>query len=287
MLYTPLNGNFGEAVHGFDVSQFDDDELLELLKHLYAKRFLAIKTQGISRTQYVAFARRIGDPIPLSGDPEFPEIAHISNLKTNTKKTRLGAAHWHTDQSFRKTVSSVTMLYSVQAPRSGGETKFCDMAAAYAGLPTEIKTKIDDLMVEHRHGVSVSAPKSDHVPLPPRGWDQSYTVFHPLVRQHPETKQKTLYAVTGTAQGIRGMSQPEATALLNELTTHVLKPQFVTTYQHQLHDIVMWDNPTVMHSATPIIAATGKHDTRILHRISLRDSPPILAQNKRRIEAVV
>ncbi|MCY4127978.1 MAG: TauD/TfdA family dioxygenase [Gammaproteobacteria bacterium] len=271
-----LNGNFGKVVSDIDIPTIDDEQIHELLTSLYANRFLVLKTSGLSKDEYRNFARRIGDPIQLSRDTDFPEIAHISNLETSTTESRLGAAHWHTDQSFKKTVSSVTMLYSSQAPAIGGETKFCDMAAAYSALAESTKIEIEDLVVEHRHGISVSAPKGDHRPLPPAGWDSSYTVFHPLVRRHPETDQKTLYAVTGTAQGIRGMPQSEANALLKSLCSHVLQPQFKTSYHHQRHDIVMWDNPTVMHSATPIHQATGPSDTRLLWRISLRGSPPLL-----------
>ena len=276
-----IEGKFGNVVSDIDIPTIDDENLHELLIRLYANRFLVFKTGGLSKDEYRHFARRIGDPIPLSRDADFPEIAHISNLETSTTESRLGAAHWHTDQSFRKTVSSVTMLYSAQAPETGGETKFCDMAAAYEALPESTKLEIEDLVVEHRHGISVSAPKGDHKPLPPPGWDSDYTVFHPLVRRHPETDQKTLYAVTGTAQGIRGMAQSEAITLLKSLCEHVLQPQFTTSYRHQPRDIVMWDNPTVMHSATPIDQATGPSDTRLLWRISLRGSPPLFGVTKR------
>lgn len=270
-----LKSNFGCVVSDIDIPTLDDENLREILTRLYSDRFLVLKTDGLGKSDYRDFARRIGEPIPLSRDAAFPEIAHISNLETSTAKSRLGAAHWHTDQSFKQTVSSITMLYSVQAPETGGETKFCDMAAAYDALPDSTKHEIDELVVEHRHGISVSAPSGDHKPLPPPGWDKNYTAFHPLVRQHPETGQKTLYAVTGTAQGIRGMPNEEAIALLNSLTAHVLQPHFTARYQHQAHDVVMWDNPTVMHSATPIDQATSSRDSRLLWRISLRGSPSL------------
>ena len=271
-----LNGDFGRVVSDIDIPTIDEAQLRELLTSLYANRFLVIRTNGLNKPEYRDFARRIGEPIPLSRDADFPEIAHISNLETSTTKSRLGAAHWHTDQSFKRTVSSITMLYSVKAPATGGETKFCDMAGAYAALPESTKNEIEELVVEHRHGVSISAPRGDHKPLPPSGWDPDYTAFHPLVRQHPETGQKTLYAVTGTAQGIQGMVGEEATELLMSLTKHVLQPEFTTSYRHEVHDIVMWDNPTVMHSATPIEQATSSSDSRLLWRISLRGSPSFL-----------
>ena len=282
-----LPGSFGKQISDFSVANSDGVAVLDLLKCLYESRFVVIKTHGISPRDYVSFARRLGDPIRLSRDPETPEIAVLTNLKVDSKQSRLGAAHWHTDQSFRKTVSSITMLYSECAPQVGGETKFCNMADAYDALDADTKAYIDDLQVEHQHGISVSAPATDHKPLPPPGWDRSYTVHHPLVRRHPETGRKTLYAVTGTAQGIRDMPRKAAIQLLTRLTEHVLQPQFVTSYRHELHDIVMWDNPTVMHSATPIAQATGTHDTRRLLRISLRGSPPALSSQIREDAVVV
>ena len=268
-------GSFGVIVRDLDPSNMSDDELRQLLTLLYSQRFVVLKTRGLERRDYVAFAKRMGTAIPLSNDVHFPEIAEISNLKVNTKKKRLGAAHWHTDQSFRSTVSSVTMLHSLACPEVGGETKFCDMVSAYNALSQEMKTKIEDLIVVHRHGVSIVARPGDHVPIPPRGWDKTITAFHPLVRKHPVTKQKTLYAITGTSQGIIGMDPTEATELLECLCEHTFTDPFVTSYKHEIGDIVMWDNPTTMHSATAIDEATCAADARILLRISLKGAPSI------------
>ena len=266
----PLGGHFGVQVDDVDVSSISDRELRQLLHALYDQRVLVLRTGGLSQAQYVAFARRIGDPIRLSSDEQFPEIGSINNIDTDTRKDKTGAAHWHTDQSFTEKLSSATMLYSVQAPVEGGETLFCDMAAAYADLPEACREEIDDLVVEHRHGVSVAARPGDHTPIPPRGWDQSTTVYHRLVRRHPVTGQKTLYAITGTSQGIKGMGQADAESLLNRLCEHAFQDRFITRHAHRVHDLVMWDNPTTMHRATPIAAATGPADTRLIHRISLR-----------------
>ncbi|MDE0441862.1 MAG: TauD/TfdA family dioxygenase [Gammaproteobacteria bacterium] len=271
----PLSGHFGAEVPQADVTSLTDAALKRILLCLYRQRFVVLRTAGLTKPQFVEFARRVGDPIRLSGDPDFPEIANITNVGIDAKVRRLGAAHWHTDQSFRNQVSSVTMLYSVKAPGHGGETKFCDMASAYAALPEPTKRRIDDLTVVHRHGVSVAARPGDHVPIPPKGWDQSTTVTHPLVRRHPITGQKTLYAITGTSQGIVGMEQAEAESLLHGLCDHAFQGRFVARHKYRVHDLILWDNPTAMHSASPIAAATGPDDTRLLHRISLRGTPSV------------
>lgn len=271
----PLRGNFGAEIPRADVTSLTDAALRRILKCLYCQRFVVLRTAGLTKGQFVKFARRVGDPIRLSGDPHFPEIAHLTNVGIDTEARGLGAAHWHTDQSFRNQVSSITMLYSVKAPSQGGETKFCDMAGAYAALPEPTKRRIEDLTVIHRHGVSVSARPGDHVPIPPKGWDRSTTVTHPLVRRHPITDQKTLYAITGTSQGIVGMEQAEAESLLNELCDHAFQERFVARHKYRVHDLILWDNPTTLHSATPMAGATGPEDTRLLHRISLRGTPSV------------
>lgn len=265
----PLRGNFGVAARNIDVAGLSDAGLKALLSALFANRFVVVETGGLDRREYVDFARRIGEPIRLSGDADYPEIARITNIGIDTLAVRKGAAHWHTDQSFREELSSVTMLYTLQAPTHGGETRFCDMAAAYRTLPEARKREIADVMVEHRHGVSVAARPEDHTPIAPQGWDYR-TVYHPLVRRHPITGETTLYGVTGTSQGIRGMERDAAASLLNELCDHAFQDRFIAAHAHRVHDLVMWDNPTAMHSATPIGAATGPTDTRDIHRISLR-----------------
>jgi len=119
-----------------------------LLRCLYENRFLVLRTGGVTKRRYVDFARRLGSPITLSKS-EFPEIAVMNNEGVDSTKTRKGAAHWHSDQSFQKHRASITMLYCAKASRSGGETRFCDLAGAYADLPDELKTRIEGLDVIH------------------------------------------------------------------------------------------------------------------------------------------
>lgn len=275
---TPL-APFGAEITAAALERMTDDDLRDLLRALYAHRYLVIRTGGLSREAYVRFALRMGEPIGRNYDLEYPEIISITNIGADTLREARGAAHWHTDQSFTARRSSITMLYSEQAPRAGGETRFADLAAAYDALRDVVKARIEDLVVQHRHGVALSARPGDHVPIPPPGWDQSRTVRHRLVRKHPVTGRKTLYAITGTTCGIDGMSQSEAAELLEELCQHTFRAPFLAEHRHAVDDLVMWDNPTTMHAASPIAAATGPDDTRVLRRISLRGACPLFAED--------
>ena len=60
-----------------------------------------------------------------------------------------------------------------------------------------------------------------------------------------------------------------------EFQGRAFQDRFLTQHRLEQDCILMWDNPTVLHSATPIAAATGPDDTRIIHRVSLRGMPGI------------
>lgn len=272
-----LPGPFGVEVSDVDLASCPDEELTAILSAIYDERFAVIRTGGLPDEDYVRFGYRCGQPVRFDETADNPEILEITNIGVDTSSYARGAAHWHTDMSFTPVQASFTMLYSVAAPRERGETRFCNLAAAYEALAESTREEIEDLAVEHRHGVSVSARPGDHTPIPPEGWDQSTTVFHPLVRRHPVTGRKTLYAITGTSQGIQGMDGETGATLLNALCDHAFQAPFLTSHRHRAHDLVIWDNPTTMHSATPIGAATGPGDTRILRRMSLHGKPSVFS----------
>lgn len=280
----PLPGTFGLEIQSVDVSSpdFSDEDLRTLLQTLYDNQLIVLRDQHLTSDRFVAFAERIGEPIPhvLAHKrlPGYPGILPLTNVIKEGQALTQGAAQWHSDQSYEKEPSSVTMLYSLQAPEKGGETRLCNMKRAYEALPEETKEDIVDYQVEHLYGTGIAARPEDTSPAPLKGQEQVDAVppvYHPLVRSHPVTGEKTLYSVAGTSRGIKGMAVQEAKKLLCDLSDHAFQEQFLTKYRHRVHDLVLWDNPTTMHTATPINAATGPHDTRLIHRISVKGIPSV------------
>ena len=275
MKINPLKGPFGAEVTNLDVANSSDDDLKELLMAVYEQRVAVVRSVALTDDEFVSFGYRVGEPARIGPSPDRPELFHITNAGVDTAQSGKGAGHWHTDMSFTPYHPTLTILYSIAAPLVGGETLFCDLASAYDALPDSTKAEIDELTVIHRHGAAVTADPDEHTPVAPESWDESTTVLHPLVRHHPITGRKTLFAIKGTCQGIEGMSRDEGIKLLNELCAHAFQAQFVTSHRHRPKDLVIWDNPTTLHRATPIHAATGLDDTRIIRRLSLFGRPPV------------
>ncbi len=282
---SPLPGNFGAEVTNIDVSsdKFTDVTFKELLQVLYDNRLVVIRDQMLSKAEYLAFGKRFGTPIPHVLTevrmPNFPEMLAITNTKKSddSDKPRNGAAQWHTDQSYDAEPATATMLYSIKAPKYGGETLFCDMMSAYEALPEKTRAQIDDLEVEHLWGRGVAARPEDIAPQK-LSRNQANTVpriTHPLVKRHPITGKKTLYSVIGTSRGIIGMSHVKAKKLLNELGNHAFQDCYRTMHKYRENDITIWDTTATMHSASPISEFPQPEDVRLLYRISVRGLPTV------------
>ena len=229
----------------------------------------------------MAFGRRCGRPIPHviteARMPDYPEIITLTNTGVVDDKPRNGAAQWHTDQSYDADPSTSTMLYSIEAPEKGGETRYCDLMSAYNALPEERQMQIDSLEVEHLWGRGIAARPGDISPqtLSKEQAETIPTTIHPLVKRHPVTGNKTLYSIAGTSRGIIGMSIDEAKKLLLDLGDHAFQDRFMTEHKHRKNDIALWDTTSTMHTATPLKELPRPEDVRVLYRISVRGIPPV------------
>ena len=154
-----LSGTFGMAIDGIDLSaELQDGEFREIEQAFWDAQVLAIKGQRLDPARYLAFARRFGRPEPHVIDqfhhPGFPDILILSNRMQDGRPVGLADAgsYFHTDYSYLEVPARLTMLYSIEVPKRGGNTLFADMYAAYEDLPARVKQRIDDLVVLHHYG---------------------------------------------------------------------------------------------------------------------------------------
>jgi alpha-ketoglutarate-dependent 2,4-dichlorophenoxyacetate dioxygenase len=71
-----------------------------------------------------------------------------------------------------------------------------------------------------------------------------------LVRTHPNMRRKSLY-LSAHAGTIVGWPEPEAKALLMDLTEAATQREFVYAHKWRVGDLLMWDNRQTMHRARP------------------------------------
>ena len=280
----PSPGAFGVEVRGLNLEGgLNADEFQFLTKELYDNQVLIVKKQSFTKDGYLVFGRQWGTPIPHVLDhmrmDGYPEMMTVGNTEKRDEQDtiRNGAALWHTDQSYEKVPASVTMLYSIKAPTTGGETQFCNMARAYDGLDAATKTRIENYEVAHKYGKGRRLPEELTVnPIINDEQDQRVPpIYHPLVLRHPVCDRKALYALGHGAHGIKGWTDDESLEFIDELKRHVLQERYIYRHKYEPGDLVIWDTLQTMHSATPIDIVSGEDNARLLWRISVRGKPDI------------
>jgi taurine dioxygenase len=178
--------------------------------------------------------------------------------------------YFHTDYSYLQVPARATMLYSIEVPKVGGNTLFANQYGAYDGLSDAMKRRVDNLVGVHHYGNRKVADEMSRTAASPLTDEQKAKmplITHPIVRVHPVTGRKALYAVSGSSYGIVGWPEDEAVALLDELAAHATQPKYLLDYAYRPGDLVIWDNASLLHSAT----LTDPIFPRTLWRITVKE----------------
>jgi taurine dioxygenase len=273
----PLSSSFGLEASGVDIcSSLSEESFAEVERAFVRGQVLVLRNQSPTPAQYVEFARRFGPPEPHVIDqfhhPDDPNILILSNRRKDGEPVGLADAgtYFHTDYSYLQVPARATMLYSIEVPKQGGNTLFANQYAAYEGLPEAMKRSIEGLVGIHHYGNRKIDDEMSRVAASPLTAEQKAKmplITHPLVRRHPATGRKALYAVSGSSYGIVGMSEDEAVDLLDELAAHATQQRYQLDYAYRVGDVVIWDNTSLLHSAT----LTDPDDPRTLWRITVKE----------------
>ena len=248
----------------------------ELWDAFFASQLLVLRAQKFEPASYVRFARQFGPPEPHVIDqfhhPEQPDILILSNVQKDGKPSGLADAgtYFHTDYSYLDVPARATMLYSIQVPKKGGDTLFADQYAAYDDLSGPMKRRLEGLVALHHYGNRDDLDRASRTVASVLSEDQEKKmgwVRHPVARKHPITGRTALYAVSGSSFGIEGMPEDEAVDLLDELKAHATQPKYQCRVKYGVGDVVIWDNASLLHSAT----LTDPDDPRTLWRITVKE----------------
>jgi taurine dioxygenase len=275
-----VDGPFGAEVVGLDLSQpLNDGDFARLHRAHLDHHVLVLRDQRITPAQHVDFSRRFG-PLQIHVQKKFqlaghPEVLIVSNIKENGEPIGLGdaGAFWHSDLSYKDKPSLGSLLHAQELPNVGGDTLFADQHAAYDALPEAIKARIGTLQAEHSYLAKyeeLRARSPWRPALTQAQLDEVKPVVHPVVRTHPETGRKALFVSEHFTTRIVGLPDNESQALLELLFAASVQPQFQYRHQWLPHDIVFWDNRSVVHLAS----GTPDEERRKLYRTTIEGDQP-------------
>ncbi|MCZ2495308.1 TauD/TfdA family dioxygenase [Xylophilus sp. Kf1] len=277
----PLGPALGAEVIGLDLSApLDADDFARIHQAHLDHHVLVFRDQRITPAQQVAFSRRFG-PLQIHVLKNFlladhPEILVVSNiLNDQGQPTGLGdAGHfWHSDLSYKTTPSLGSLLHAQELPAEGGDTLFANQHAAFDALPTALRRAVEGLYAEHSYLAKYEELRA-RSPWRPKLTEAQLAevvpAVHPVVRSHPETGRRALFVSEHFTTRLVGLPDDESRDLLRQLFAHSTQDRFVYRHRWQPHDMVFWDNRSVMHLA----AGTPDHLRRRLHRTTVEGDLP-------------
>lgn len=276
----PFDAPLGAEVVGLDLTQpVSAFDFARIHRAHLDHHVLVFRDQRITPDQQVAFSRRFG-PLQIHVLRQFqlpghPEVLVVSNVIENGQPIGLGdAGHfWHSDLSYKETPSLGSFLHARELPAEGGDTLFANMHLAWDTLPEALRRAVEGLEAEHTYLARYAElqQKSRWRPnLTPAQIAEVRPVLQPVVRTHPETGRKALFVSEHFTTRIAGIPGDESRALLDELFAHSVKPEHVYRHHWQPHDLLFWDNRSLLHLA----AGCPDDQRRVMYRTTIEGDVP-------------
>ena len=256
----PLPGSVGVEIVGLDLSRpLNDADFARVHQAHLDYHVVVFRDQHITPQQQIDFSRRFGI-LQIHVLKQFllanhPEIFIVSNIVENGQPIGLGDAgkYWHSDLSYKELPSLGSMLHAQELPSEGGDTLFANMHFAWDTLPQALRDAVEGRSAVHSYTARYSEGKNAASWRPTLTADQLADVAlvtHPIVRTHPETGRKGLFVSEGFTTHIVGLPEDESRQLLEQIYAHSVRPEHVYRHQWQPHDLVFWDNRSMIHLAT-------------------------------------
>jgi alpha-ketoglutarate-dependent sulfate ester dioxygenase len=262
----PLEPTIGAEIGGIDLRKPISDAVRDSIKNtLLQYKVVFFRDQELTADQHAAFAARFGKLYTHPNTKRDEKIAHIHKISAEdfakyerkADPTTIDAGY-HTDTSWRLVPTWGAVLRARHLPEVGGDTIWVDAAAAYDGLPEDLKTRLEGLHVTHDFRPALNRVGLDY-PI----------VAHPIVRTHRETGRKTLWVNFTQRPHVIGLDLADARAVLQQLLDAYRKPEHQVRFSWRPNSIAFWDNRAAVHYA---VRNYGDFP-RVLDRILIADEP--------------
>jgi taurine dioxygenase len=261
----PIGPTLGAEIRGLDLRQPLSAETFRAFETvLIEHKVIYLRDQPITTAQHVALGRRFGEleVHPFRPEGEFPEIMVLDNHKDNPV---LSTDVWHSDTTFRECPTRYSILRCLEIPRTGGDTLWAAMCAAYDGLSAPLKNMVDGLEAVHdfkNFRALFTNSEQDRQRL--RQMEALYpNPTHPVVRTHPVTGRKALYVNRQFTLRITGLKERESQALLELLYEQAAVPEYQFRLRWKPHTIALWDNRSTQHYAANDYYPNRRHMERV------------------------
>jgi taurine dioxygenase len=255
MQISPLAGALGAEVSGIDLKNLDEKGWKDLHRAFLQYSVLAIRDQKLEPADIMRVSGKFGEPCHypfVTGMEGFPFIFEV--VKEPEETRNFGGA-WHSDTAYLRQPPLATLLYAVETPSHGGDTLFANTAAAYDALSDGLRkmlgtlTGVNSAELKYGGGRTAMHKKIGGMKVHDTDNADKYVSEHPIVRTHPDTGRKALYASRSHTTHFKGMTEEESAPLLSFIQQHQTRPEFTCRVRWAPGTLTVWDNRCTQHNA--------------------------------------
>ena len=161
MLIKNLGSTLGVEIIGLNLKINIDKNIIGQVSDLLSQfSVVVIRNQNITNDQHIHFSEYFGDlEVTKAGTSgsgskliilrNFDEDGNIVPATDRQRLNNLANQEWHSDSSFKKIPSKLSILSAKMIPAKGGNTEFLSMRSVYNSLPEKLKSNIEDKVCWH------------------------------------------------------------------------------------------------------------------------------------------
>ncbi|KAF2501779.1 taurine catabolism dioxygenase [Lophium mytilinum] len=186
---------------------------------------------------------------------------------------------WHSDITFEPVPSDYAVLRLTKLPRTGGDTMFASGYDVFDRISPPYQKFLESLTATYGQPKFGKAAAINGYKLfteergAPENVGDDLSAIHPVIRTNPVTGWKSVFSVGHHVQHINGVTEQESKALLDWFLRLIVENHDLQVRVHwdNENDVVIWDNRSTYHAATPDYQGLG---TRTGQRaVSLGERP--------------
>ncbi|EXJ87719.1 hypothetical protein A1O1_04644 [Capronia coronata CBS 617.96] len=268
-----ITPRIGAEIHGVQLSQLSKEGLDQVALFAAERGVLVFRDQDFKDIGFARQREIVSHYGPLHQHPSmgYPKGTssefHViyADEKVGSIRDVIGPKTsyelWHIDQTFTHNTPSTTFFWVLETPSDGGgDTAFTSITEAYKALSPTFRERL--------HGLTCTHSNVDAIEITRRGYDrvmkEEVKADHPLIIEHPVTKEPAIFINLTAIKSINGMKPSESDLILNFLNDHIRSLDFSCRCKWEPGTVVIWDQRTVAHSAIPDYApGSRRHMVRI------------------------
>ena len=246
LLVKKTGAALGAFVENIDLSGPIKEEVFRSLHSaLCENEVLFFRDQNISHENHKKLALLFGELQTHPAYPTvegYPEITILENDRDNPSKIE----EWHTDMTFKKNPPLGSILVGKIIPKSGGDTMFSSLSAAYDDLSREWKDRLEEMQAVHsfEFGFKESLEEEGGRERLADALLENPPILHPVIKEHPFTGRKIIYVNKLFTSNIKGDDEGN---ILNFLLDHIHQEKYQYKFSWKNNSIAFWDNRSVLH----------------------------------------